>query len=280
MRLTASLLKTRLELLAAGLERRCRYLLSPEIADQLVKMERDWDQRARENARHYIATEREHWGDDDFYASGEQTVYEYILTDLGNVCQGSNPKTMKVLEIGCGAGRVTFVVRAHVPPLSLVPAIRLHARSKTAALAKVRPMTAYVAREIAPLSFTAVLAVVFAALALLLSATGIYGVLNYQVSRRRPEMGIRMALGARARHVERLVLRQGLGLAASGVALGVAGALIAARWLGALVYGVSPRDPLSYAAGLALLPAAVLLGCWRPAWRAAAADPAEIIRDE
>jgi predicted lysophospholipase L1 biosynthesis ABC-type transport system permease subunit len=177
---------------------------------------------------------------------------------------------------------VTFVVRAQVPPLSLVPAIRqkLHARSKTAALAKVRPMTAYVAREISPLSFTAVLAAVFAALALLLAATGIYGVLNYQVSRRRPEMGIRMALGARARDVQGLVLRQGLGLAAAGVAIGLVGALIAARWLGALVYGVSARDPVSYGAGLLLLPAAVLLGCWRPAWRAGSADPAEIIREE
>src|SRR5207302_6333542 len=125
-----------------------------------------------------------------------------------------------------------FVLRTRVPPLSLVPVIRqmLRDRSKNAAMGKIRPMTAYVAREIAPAGFTAVLAAVFGALALLLATTGIYGVLNYQVSRRLPEMGIRMALGARARDVLRLVLREGFVLAAAGVLLGAVTALLAARW--------------------------------------------------
>jgi hypothetical protein len=175
---------------------------------------------------------------------------------------------------------LSWVVRTRVDPISLVPTIRgmLRQRDPNLALAKVRPMTEYVDREIAPASFTAVLAAVFGALALLLAATGIYGLLNYQISRRLPEMGIRMALGAGAHDVLRLVLREGLALAAIGVLLGGAAALVAARWLGTLVYGVSPRDPVSYAAALLLLPAAVLLGCWRPACRAAAANPAEIIR--
>jgi ABC-type antimicrobial peptide transport system permease subunit len=77
----------------------------------------------------------------------------------------------------------------------------------------------------------------------MLAATGIYGVLNYQVLRRLPDMGIRMALGASARDVLRLVLREGLALTAAGVLLGAAGSLVAARWLGSLLYGVSPRDP-------------------------------------
>ena len=177
---------------------------------------------------------------------------------------------------------LTFVLRTHVEPLSLVPAIRrmLHDRSKTAAMAKVRPMTEYVAREISPVSFTAVLGAIFGALALLLAATGIYGVLNYQVSRRRPEMGIRMALGAAAADVLRMVLREGLTLAAAGVLLGAVSAVVAARWLATLLYGVGPLDPLSYGLALLLLPSAALLGCWRPAWRAAAASPAEVIREE
>jgi predicted permease len=177
---------------------------------------------------------------------------------------------------------LTYVLRTRVAPLSLAPAIRrlLHDRDPNLAMAKVRPMTEYVEREIAPAGFTAVLAAVFGGLALLLAASGIYGVLHYQVSRRLPEMGIRMALGARAGDVLRLVLREGLALAATGVLLGVLGALMSARWLGALLYGVSPRDPLSFGLALVLLPAAAFLGCWRPAWRAAGANPAETMREE
>jgi predicted permease len=177
---------------------------------------------------------------------------------------------------------LTFVLRTRVDPLPLAPAIRkmLHDRSKTAAMAKVRPMTEYIAREISPVSFTAVLAAIFGGLALLLASTGVYGVFNYQVSQRRPEMGIRMALGARAGDVLGMVLREVGALAAAGVLLGAAVALLAARWLGALLYGVGPFDPLSYGLALLLLPAAALLGGWYPAGRAAATNPAQLIREE
>ena len=76
-------------------------------AEQLEKMKRDWDERARENARYYVATANENWTDDDFFASGERAVAEDLLTDMTNVCQGKDPKQMRVLEIGCGAARVT-----------------------------------------------------------------------------------------------------------------------------------------------------------------------------
>jgi SAM-dependent methyltransferase len=74
---------------------------------QLEKMRRDWDERAAENARYYVNTEREDWTDNDFFASGERTVAEEILTDMTNICQGRDPGEMRVLEIGCGAGRIT-----------------------------------------------------------------------------------------------------------------------------------------------------------------------------
>jgi len=77
------------------------------LEDQLQKMRADWDQRARENARHYVDTANSDWTDDEFFASGEKTVAEEILTDLGNICQGKSPGEMRALEIGCGAGRVT-----------------------------------------------------------------------------------------------------------------------------------------------------------------------------
>src|SRR5690349_14620646 len=70
-------------------------------------MQRDWDERARENARYYVNTASREWTDEEFFASGERTVAEEILTDMINICQGKDPKAMRVLEIGCGAGRVT-----------------------------------------------------------------------------------------------------------------------------------------------------------------------------
>jgi ubiquinone/menaquinone biosynthesis C-methylase UbiE len=78
-----------------------------ELKEQLEKMRQDWDARARENARYYVNTAREDWTDEEFFASGERTVAEEIRTDMVNICQGKDPKEMRVLEIGCGTGRVT-----------------------------------------------------------------------------------------------------------------------------------------------------------------------------
>jgi cyclopropane fatty-acyl-phospholipid synthase-like methyltransferase len=77
------------------------------LDEQLRKMRADWDARAKENARYYVATLKEDWTDDEFFASGEQTVAEEILTDMTNICQGLDPSQMRVIEIGSGAGRVT-----------------------------------------------------------------------------------------------------------------------------------------------------------------------------
>src|SRR5580700_4477578 len=78
-----------------------------EITRQVLKMRRDWNRRARENARHFVVTGKSHWSDEEFYESGQVTMQEDILVDLGNICQGRDAKQMRVLEIGCGAGRVT-----------------------------------------------------------------------------------------------------------------------------------------------------------------------------
>ncbi|HLH00166.1 MAG TPA: methyltransferase domain-containing protein [Bryobacteraceae bacterium] len=77
------------------------------MEQQLEKMRHDWDARARENARHYVHTGSTDWSDQDFFASGEKTVAEEIQTDMINICQGKEPSEMRVLEIGCGAARVT-----------------------------------------------------------------------------------------------------------------------------------------------------------------------------
>jgi SAM-dependent methyltransferase len=75
--------------------------------EELEKMRLDWDQRARENARYYVATGQEEWSDEEYFRSGEINVEREILTDMGNICQGLDPSQMNVLEIGCGTGRIT-----------------------------------------------------------------------------------------------------------------------------------------------------------------------------
>jgi len=79
--------------------------LTPQ--QQLERMRQEWDERARENARHYVATGQAEWTDEEFSQSGERAVAEQILNDMTNICQGTDPRDMKVLEIGCGAGRIT-----------------------------------------------------------------------------------------------------------------------------------------------------------------------------
>ena len=120
----------------------------------------------------------------------------------------------------------------------------------------------------------------FAAAALALSALGIYGVIAFGVSRRTREIGIRMALGARPRDVQSLILGQGLRLILAGVAFGVAGALALTGALSALLYGVSPRDPATIGAITALLVLVSLAATWFPARRAARVDPTVALRSE
>jgi ABC-type antimicrobial peptide transport system permease subunit len=109
---------------------------------------------------------------------------------------------------------------------------------------------------------------------------GVYGVMSYSVTQRSQELGIRMALGARASDVLLLVLKQGMVLAASGAALGVALALLLGRVVGTLLFGVSGRDPLTLAGVSAVLTLVALLACYIPARRAARVDPLVALRCE
>jgi predicted permease len=177
---------------------------------------------------------------------------------------------------------LSFAVRTRVDPVALAGAIRqeLRQRDPDLALSKVRPMTTYVERATAPVRFTAVLAGIFAGLALLLAAIGIYGVISYSVSRRMHEMGVRMALGATSSDVLRLVMREGLALTGAGMLLGVGGALFVSRAFESLIYGISATDPITYAVAITVIPAAAILGCWRPASKAASVNPMDALRAE
>jgi putative ABC transport system permease protein len=124
------------------------------------------------------------------------------------------------------------------------------------------------------------LLLLFAGIALLLSALGIYGVMAYTTNQRRHEIGIRMALGARGPDVLRMVVGQGMRLVAVGLAIGLIGAWLLSRFLTSQLYGITPQDPLTYAGVAALLGAVALTASWLPAQRATRTDPATTLRSE
>jgi putative ABC transport system permease protein len=177
---------------------------------------------------------------------------------------------------------LTLTVRAGGDPAALSELVRreVHAVDPNEPVFAVRTMDAVIASALAQRRFTMLLLGFFAVTALLLSAIGIYGVMAFVVTQRTHEFGIRMALGARRSEVVRLVLAQGVRLAAAGVVLGVAGAAVTARAIGALLYGVDARDPATFALLSAALTLAALAACYVPARRAVRVDPIRALRHE
>ena len=147
-------------------------------------------------------------------------------------------------------------------------------------LAQMRTLDEVFDQSMARTSFTLVMLAIAGGMALLLGLSGLYGVIAYAVSRRRREIGIRMALGAEAGQVRRLFLRRGLIMGGAGLVLGLGGALGMARLMASLLFGISPVDPLTFTAIPVVLAAAALLASYLPARRAAAVDPVETLRAE
>jgi putative ABC transport system permease protein len=144
----------------------------------------------------------------------------------------------------------------------------------------VQTMEQVISGSLAERRFTMLLLIIFASTALVLAAVGIYGVMSYAATRRTHELGVRMALGASRRNVLRLVLREGMALAAIGTGVGLAAALGLTRFLASLLYGVRPADPATLAAVAMLLAGIALLACGVPAWRATKVDPMVALRYE
>lgn len=173
-------------------------------------------------------------------------------------------------------------VRTAVPPLTVVPSIREEVLSidKEQPLNEVMLLSEQVAQTYGTLRFPMTLVWIFAALALLLSAIGIFGVMSYTVSRRTQELAIRMALGADRSTMLRLVLREGLRMTLIGVGIGLVAALALSRVMAGYVYGIKATDPLTFAAASLLLMLAALAACYIPARRAMNVDPMRALRIE
>ena len=175
-----------------------------------------------------------------------------------------------------------YLVKTGGDPTALVSAVReqLRALDPGLPLYDVRPLSAYVDDARALREFTAMLAALFALAALLLAAVGVYGLVAYSVTERHREFAVRVALGAHAVDVTRLVLGDAATLTATGVGVGLAAAIAGGTWLRRELYGVAPWDPVTVGATVAILATMSLVACAWPARRAIRADPAEALRGE
>jgi ABC-type antimicrobial peptide transport system permease subunit len=176
----------------------------------------------------------------------------------------------------------TLVVRGAGDPQKLAAPVRdaVWSIDPNLPFSQVRTMDEVAERSMVQTTFTMFLLVIAAIVALVLGSVGIYAVISYVVSQRTREIGVRMALGAGRSDISRMVLKEGIGLALTGIVVGLAGAFAVTRLMKALLFDVSPADPLTFVAVPALLATIALFASWVPAQRAASVAPLEAIRSE
>jgi predicted permease len=210
-----------------------------------------------------------------------------VVGDVRTFGLREDVQQMTYLPLGTPVKSVTLemlqlVIRGRAGTASLAPDLRRAVDRVDASvpLTRIRTMEEIVATSLAQASFTMVLLVIAAAVAMLLGLVGLYGVISYVVSQRVPEIGVRLALGARPADVRAMVLRQGLRVALAGVVGGLAAAAVVTRVLGSLLFEVSARDPVTFASVALALLAVSGLATYLPARRAAAIDPLDALRQE
>jgi len=205
-----------------------------------------------------------------------------IIGIVGNVHQFGLDAELTFDSYFAGGWTPYLVVRTASDPVSIAAAVTdvVHKVDPNLPITHMTTMDGLISDSVSPRRFSAVLVGIFAALALLLAAIGIYGVMSYTVSQRRQEIGLRMALGAQLTNVRRMILGQTLKLTLIGVGLGLGGAFVVARFLSSLVFGVGTYDPVTFLSVALLLIVVALTASYIPARRAMRVDPIVALRYE
>jgi predicted permease len=217
--------------------------------------------------------------------SGGEAEIIGVIADVAVGARAATPSTVYHLHRQFAANRnwgLTQVVSSDRPAAQLLDDVRRELRALDPALVLYQPrmLADVIGKGIAQERFALLMIAAYAGLALTIAAVGLYGVLSYSVSRRQREMGIRLALGAPIGSVRALVVREGGLLAIVGVIVGLGGAFAATRALGTLLYGITTKDPLTFAIAAVILVTTALLASWIPARAATRVDPVTVLRGD
>jgi predicted permease len=219
--------------------------------------------------------------------SGDGDPVTEVVGVVGDVLKDSldqkrQAETYQVTSATTPMRLLNFVMRTSGDPVAAAQPIRDIVRTlePTAAVDRVGPLAGRISESVGEPRFAAAVLIAFATLGLILAATGLYGVLSYNVTTRRREIGVRAALGAERRDLIALVVRQGLGVTIVGLAAGMVAAALLTRLMEKMLFGIAPLDPLSFALAPIVLLIVALIACALPALRAARVPPGEALRAE
>ncbi len=217
---------------------------------------------------------------------GWWTVCLYLVLDVSVILvvrhlpQSQVPEGMA--KLANGLIPLSWAIRSAGAPMGLRAPVEREIRAVDPQMstAKVRPMEAMIAQSLSRQNFNMMLLAIFAGIALLLAAIGIYGLISYSVEQRMQEIGIRVALGADRGDVLRLIVWQGMKLAAIGIVLGLTGAYGVTRLLASLLFGVKATDPATFGGVAAIVAVVALVASFAPAQQAAGVAPSEALRHQ